>query len=100
MIRRLVEAHFFEHRRTPTAAQVRFWFRELRTTELLVELAARFPAACARAALQRPLLTAVKAGVVSDIEAGLDAEQALERAEDRKYWLPLRAELERLRHRR
>jgi hypothetical protein len=100
MIRRLVEAHFFEHRRTPTAAQVRFWFRELRTTELLVELAARFPAACVRAARHRPLLTAVKAGVVSDIEAGLDAEQALERAEDRKYWLPLRAELERLRHRR
>jgi len=33
-------------------------------------------------------------------EFSRDTEQAAERAEDRKYWLPLRAELERLRHRR
>ncbi|HET7293213.1 MAG TPA: hypothetical protein VFM88_12370, partial [Vicinamibacteria bacterium] len=36
MIRRLVEAHYFQHREQATAAQVRFWLRELRTPELLV----------------------------------------------------------------
>ncbi len=35
MIRRLVEAHYFEHHANPKPAQVRFWMRELRTPDLL-----------------------------------------------------------------
>src|SRR5437016_11725877 len=39
MIRRLVEAHYFQNREKPTAAQVKFWLRELRTPDLLIEVA-------------------------------------------------------------
>ena len=45
MIRRLVEAHYFRHRERAKAAMVRFWLRELRTPELLAEVAERWPAA-------------------------------------------------------
>ncbi|MDW8308975.1 MAG: hypothetical protein RMK20_06345 [Verrucomicrobiales bacterium] len=97
MIRRLVEAHFFQHRRKPTAAQVRFWFRELRTPQLLVELAHRFPEVCRRLTPQRPLLTCAAAGNLVELERALLAEELAERERDRAYWQPLRAELEALR---
>ena len=39
MIRRLVEAHYFQNRVEPTIVQIKFWFRELRTPALLIEVA-------------------------------------------------------------
>jgi hypothetical protein len=100
MIRRLVEAHYFQHRERPTPAQVRFWLRELRTPELLVEVARAHRGRCLRLARERPLLADAAAGHVATIERGLRDEEDTERQSDRQYWLPLRRELERLRHRR
>jgi len=54
MIRRLVEAHYFQHRAKPNPAQVRFWLRELRTPELLLEVARNNTTLCRRLASQRP----------------------------------------------
>ena len=48
MLRRLLEADYFGQSSTPSAGRVRFWLRELRTPELLVEAAERWPAMCAR----------------------------------------------------
>jgi hypothetical protein len=98
MLRRLVEAHWFQNQRRPSSGQVRFWFRELRTPQLLVELAGRYPAACERAGRQRTLLHHAQAGALSKLERALAAEEAAERACDRRYWMPLRRELEQLRH--
>lgn len=98
MLRRLVEAHWFQNQTHRTPTQVRFWFRELRTPQLLIELAGRCPAACRRAAKQRSLLRHALAGAVAKLERALAAEEAAERARDRRYWLPLRRELEQLRH--
>jgi len=98
MIRRLVEAHYFENQKKPTPTQIRFWFQELRTPELLVELAARFPAVCRRCARRRPLLARVQFGNLRELELALLAEESAERQRDKEYWLPLRNELERLRH--
>ena len=100
MIRRLVEAHYFEHREHPTPAHVRFWLREFRTPELLVEAARTHRARCLRLARQRPLLEDAAAGRVAAVERALSKEEAEERQSDRQYWLPLRRELEHLRHRR
>jgi hypothetical protein len=100
MIRRLVEAHYFENQSKPTPAQVRFWFQELRTPELLVELASRYPALCRRQAGQRPLLTHAQSGNATRLEQALASEETAERQRDREYWLPLRQELEKLRHAR
>jgi len=100
MIRRLVEAHYFQNQTRPKPAQVRFWFQELRTPELHLELARRYPAICRRQARQRMLLGTAQSGKTDDLEQALLAEEATERRRDKQYWLPLRRELEKLRHNR
>jgi len=98
MIRRLVEAHYFQHRDHPTRAQVRFWLQELRTPQLLIEVAQDRPQLCCRLAPQRPLLGPAVQGQADQLEQALAEEEAAIRAQDRLYWLPLREELEQLRH--
>ena len=100
MIRRLVEAHYFENQKHPKPPQIRFWFQELRTSELLLELAQRHPATCRRLTSKRPLLSQVISGESINLEQALLAEETAERQRDREYWLPLRRELEALRHAR
>jgi len=100
MIRRLVEANFFGDRAKPTAARVRFWFRELRTASLLIDLAARYPELCRKEARKRTLLSLAQDGNLRDLERAVLSEEAVERERDKEYWPPLREELERFRHAR
>jgi hypothetical protein len=98
MIRRLVEAHYFQNIAKPNPAHIRFWFRELRTPELLLDLARRHTTACRRLIPARTLLSYAALGKTAELEQALTAEESAERERDRSYWLPLRAELEKLRH--
>lgn len=98
MIRRLVEAHYFQNQTAPTTPQIHFWLQELRTPELLVELALRYPVHGRQIAKRRPLLKTASKGNIDDIERRLQAEEVAERQKDKKYWTPLRRELEKLRH--
>jgi hypothetical protein len=100
MIRRLVEAHYFAKNAEPQPAQIRFWLMELRTPELLLEIARSHQRLARRLAAQRPLLQQAALGDLAQLEAVLAAEQIRLRAQDRAYWLPLREELKRLRHAR
>jgi hypothetical protein len=97
MIRRLVEAHYFENQKKPAPAQIRFWFQELRTPELIIEVARSYPAICRGLVKERPLLGHASAEVSEALEQALLAEETAERARDKEYWLPLRRELEQLR---
>jgi len=99
MIRRLVEVNYFANRETPTKDQLRFWFLELRTPQLLIELARqnRIPAQLFR---QRPLLTALESEDESLLAKLLIDEEEKVRGADRQYWMPLKKELEALRHAR
>jgi hypothetical protein len=97
MLRRLMEADYFQGRDHPTAARVRFWLLELRSPELLTEVALRHKAACKRVASRRPLLRHAVQGDQTALEAALHEEEVQEREADRLYWQPLRAELEQLR---
>lgn len=99
MIRRLVEVSYFANRETPTKDQIRFWFLELRTPQLLIELALRnrIPAHLFR---QRPLLKALKNEDESLLAKLLIEEEEQVREADRRYWMPLKKELESLRHAR
>jgi hypothetical protein len=97
MIRRLVEAHYFKERERSNPKQVRFWFLELRTPGLLVELAAAYPEMCRKLIKQRSLLKLAAAGAEADLMEALSEEERLEREADREYWIPLKAELEQLR---
>jgi hypothetical protein len=98
MIRRLVESHYFQNSADANPSQIRFWLQELRTPELLTELAQRHPAAVRRLIPKRPLLARAALGEAKELEQALTAEESLERERDRLYWFPLRAELEKLRH--
>lgn len=97
MIRRLVEADYFTNRERASEADVAFWLRELRTPLLLVEAAAAHGEAARSLQDARPLLRAALRGDTDAIELHLSAEEAAERARDREYWAPLKAELEALR---
>jgi hypothetical protein len=97
MIRRLLESHYFQYQKQPVHAKIVFWFQELRTPELLVDIAQRYPRICNRLTADRPLLAYALSGNLGAITRALLEEEFKEREQDRLYWLPLRKELEALR---
>jgi hypothetical protein len=98
MLQRLLEAHYLRHRTNSSPEQQRFWLRELRTPELLVEATRQWPELAEQIARERPLLRQAKSAQLDELREALLAEEQVERQHDREYWQPLRAELERLRH--
>jgi hypothetical protein len=100
MVRRLVEVSYDEGFSSPTPARIEFWLRELRTPELLVDCVRWFREDAHRLANERVTVQVALAGDLDAIQERLAAEEARERALDRAYWEPLKAELEALRHRR
>jgi hypothetical protein len=100
MLRRLVEAHYAQHREHPEEGHVLFWLKEARTPRLLAEVCGRWPDLARMVSTDRPLLkTAMQQGEM-ECERELAIEEQGERTKDRVYWNPLKAELERLRHAR
>lgn len=100
MLRRLIEVSYFENREKPTREQIRFWFLELRTSDLLIELAAKQGRIPTQLRRQRPLLELATTLTKSLLEDALLEEEQREREADRQYWAPLKKELESLRHSR
>jgi len=97
MIRRLVEQSYFRHSASATQELVRFWLRELRTPELLVEVASAHPELAHADAVLRPAVQAALAARLEGVSDALDAEEREERRKDREYWYPLKRELEEFR---
>lgn len=97
MIRRLVEAHYFENHDHPNADQIAFWFQELRTPSLLIDSARTWPAEAKRACVSRSLIASAIHGDEPSLESALLAEEQAERIKDKAYWQPLKQELERMR---
>jgi hypothetical protein len=97
MIRRLVEAHYFENRAQAATAQIKFWLRELRTAELLVEVGQKNGRLCRQLVSKRPLLKFALQSKLEKLESELVAEENSIRRQDRIYWQPLKKELEMLR---
>jgi hypothetical protein len=98
MLRRLIEVNYFANRENPSKEQIRFWFLELQTPDLLIELAktkGRIPDYLRR---KRRVLDLVARGNRSLLESALVEEEQEEREADREYWMPLKKELEKLRH--
>lgn len=97
MIARLVEADYAANGPRAAADRLGFWLREARTPALLVGIARAAPDAVRAASAARPLLAHALAGEPQALATALRAEEDGEREADRRYWAPLRAELERLR---
>ena len=98
MLKRLVDADYLTNHSSAVPEQTCFWLQELRTTELLVALASREPEIANHCRNARPLLSFALKGDALGLTGVLDAEEKLERERARIYWMPRRAELERLRH--
>jgi hypothetical protein len=98
MLRRLVEVHYLRHRAVSTLEQQQFWLRELRTPELLVEVAQTWPQVTRSLAVERPLLASAQPDKLRELDELLSAEERVQREQDRLHWQPLKAELEQLRH--
>lgn len=97
MIRRLVEANYFANQTEPSPEQLTFWFQELRTPGLLVDLAQSHPSEAQAAIVFRPLIQNAISRDETALSEALEIEERQERLEDQAYWLPLKRELERLR---
>ena len=93
MIRRLVEADYSSKRGHPKPSDLVFWFREMRSAELLIELAHRYPQRAIQISKTRPLMRHAIRGRARQLNTALEREQSRERDADRAYWLPLRREL-------
>lgn len=98
MIARLVEAHYARHAQAADDTIREFWLRELRTPAILIEVARSAPHTCEQLKAVRPLLVHAAAGSEPQLAAALRAEEDAEREADRRYWAPLKRELEQLRH--
>lgn len=98
MLRRLLEAHYFSHTPKPDAVKLAFWLKEMRTPEILIELAKKYPRQTTQAAKQRPVLLYALKNDQSGLNDALKTEEMTERNNDRCYWAPLKNEMERLRH--
>jgi hypothetical protein len=97
VIELLVNIHIHENLAAPQPDWVRFWLMECRTPVQLVALAGRFKAQCEARREARPLLALALAGDEPALIPALDAEMRAEQALDRKYWEPVRRELEAMR---
>jgi len=98
MIRRLVEANYFQNFGKPNTSQIKFWSMELRTPVLLMDLAKSHTALVRKMVAKRRLLVEALSGRTTALERALLAEETLERKKDKLYWRPLLRELEKLRH--
>jgi hypothetical protein len=100
MIARLVEANYVENSASPTAEQVRFWLRELRTPRYLISVARQYRQVAKEIASERPLLELAFAGDDAELEEELFREERAERQRDGAHWRPLLRELEQYRRQR
>ncbi len=76
-------AHYFENRKASTPARIRFWLTELRTPELLIEVARNARAVARRLTSSRPLLAHAISGNTKALLRDLGAEES---AEARATW--------------
>jgi hypothetical protein len=97
MIRSLIEVNYEDFYHDPNPQRIRFWLDELRSPNLLVEAAARFPQEAHEARDRRSAVARALSGDLEAVQTALDDEMAREREADRVYWAPLRKELEELR---
>ena len=94
MIDALVEGNYRALGDDPTPERVAFWLAESRTPERLIGLALRFPDEARAQTSRRPLLRLAISGEIDALREALDVEVRAEKAKDRAYWAPLKAEFE------
>lgn len=98
MLKRLVDNDIILKKYKASRGRTKWWFSECRNADILVELAKRYGAIAKESVKNRPLISSAIRGAKRGLLIKLDREEAEERKKDIAYWLPLRKELEALRH--
>ena len=100
MIRRLVDAHYEQFHLEANEDRVRFWLRESRSPGVLIRIGSEYSGIVQQEIGRRPLLAKLESASEKTLLQELENEQGLEKEADRKYWSPLKRELEQLRRER
>jgi hypothetical protein len=98
MLKRLVDDDIVLNKAHPSDAQVRWWLLESRNPDSLIMLAAKYLKIAKECLHDRPLLSRAVNSDIQKLNLKLHEEEAKERQKDIEYWVPLRKELEALRH--
>lgn len=96
MLKRLMEIDILTTKK-PSLGKVKWWLKECRTHELLLQLSKRYPHIIQQCSKERPLLRYAVLKDNNRLLSSLLEEEDMERLKDRSYWTPLRKELEQLR---
>lgn len=100
MIQRLMEVNYLAGVATPSPEGIAFWFRELRSSEFLIDAAGRFPGEANAATENRSLIVRAIESDRAALERELNEEMLAEKELDRIHWEPLKARLSELRRSR
>jgi hypothetical protein len=98
MLKRLVEDDIILNKDNPSDERVRWWFLEDRSADSLIRLAQKYPNIVKECIIDRPLLSEAINADMQKLNSQLYEEELSERQKDIEYWVPLRKELEILRH--
>ncbi|MDO9027999.1 MAG: hypothetical protein Q7U68_03970, partial [Candidatus Roizmanbacteria bacterium] len=99
MLRRLVENDIILYKdKNPSVEQIKWWLLQCRTPETLFKLVKKYPKIARDCNKDRHLLTSAIQQDLQKLNFYLQEEEHMERQKDVEYWVPLRKELEVLRH--
>ena len=98
MLKRLVEDDIILNNDNPSDERVRWWFLESRSPDSLIRLAKEYPEIVKDCAAHRPLLSDAVNIDMQKLDFHIHEEELVERRKDIEYWMPLKKELETLRH--
>lgn len=100
MLKRLVENDIVLNKNNPSSKKIIWWLNESRNTDTLIELSQKYPEIAKDGISKRPLLRWAIGKNIQELNLGLQEEELKERQKDIEYWVPLRKELETLRHKK
>ena len=98
MLKRLVDNDIILKKYKAAPDRIKWWLSECRDAGILIELAKIYRRDAKERAKARPLISLAMRGDKSRLVIKLNEEEAKERKKDVAYWLPLKKELEELRH--
>lgn len=97
VIELLATIHHRENSADARVDHIAFWLQDVRTPELLIQLALTYQVQAQILIESRPLLALAISGDIDALRLALDTERQAVQAIDRAYWEPLRRELEEFR---
>jgi len=100
MLKRLVANDIILKKYKASPDRMKWWLGECRNVDILVELAKKYRSLAKEIAKERPLISSAIKGDKHELFTRLNREEARERKKDIAYWLPLKKELETLRHKK